>query len=558
MSKRILSKVLSLALCAFTVAPAFSACGGGGTGEKVDKTKTQLTVFHYFAGFGDAWMVELKKNFEEKVKDVSFEEGKMGVQIHIRGEMRDFTSSQVSSGQFDVFFLESPKDFRNLMADQVIEPLDSIMEYANPEDNNKTIVSKMTAQQVDAYTLNNHYYGIPHYAGNYGLIYNRDLFEEKGFFLAAEPDEETGDILISASNPTKTAGPDGVAGNEDDGLPTTYDEFFALCTEINARGVDPVCWPGQYTAQHINLLLDNLVANHEGAEQMNLNYTYDGLATDLVVIENNQIQYEADGVTPKTESLQITSKNAYELARQEGKYYAMQFIHKLLSNKDYYNEQDAENGSMSHTLNQQNFLENQKLGLRPSAMLVDGTWWQMEADDVFSYMSEEDEKYSKENRKFGWLPLPQATKEEAEKIANGTKKRTFSDYLGAVSCIKAGLPEGEKEAALQLLQYAYTDKALADFTYTTSTTIGLDYLDVIDRSRLNYYTADLINFLDGADIVYQVSGNEHRAKNMARLAPAGIYGSGSVSHIHMAVWDEGISFNDYFVGHKDFFKGCAW
>jgi hypothetical protein len=282
------------------------------------------------------------------------------------------------------------------------------------------------------------------------------------------------------------------------------------------------------------------------------------MANDLIVIENGKIKYEADGKTPVTESLQITTENAYELARQEGRYYAMKFIHELLSNKTYYNEADAENTSMSHTMNQQHFLENGKLGLRQSAMLVDGTWWQMEADDVFSFMTEEDEKYSKDNRKFGWLPLPQATKEDAEAIANGTKKRTFSDYLGAVACVRAGLPEGTRKASLELLKYAYTDEALANFTYTTGTTIGVDYLDVIDRSRLNYYMTDLINFLDDAEIVYQVSGNDLRAKNVSTLHPSSIYGSGGSRYIHLAVWDENVGLEDYFLGHIPYFKGCAW
>ena len=54
MKKNFTKKALSLALCAFMTVPA-AACnfgGGGNKGEQVDDTKTQLEVFHYFAGFG--------------------------------------------------------------------------------------------------------------------------------------------------------------------------------------------------------------------------------------------------------------------------------------------------------------------------------------------------------------------------------------------------------------------------------------------------------------------------------------------------------------------------
>ncbi|MBR2646358.1 MAG: extracellular solute-binding protein [Clostridia bacterium] len=563
MKKNFFKKALALALCALT-ATSTVACGGGGNegggigGEKIDANKTQLNVFHYFAGFGDEWLIELKKNFEEKYANVSFEEGKMGVQVHHRGEMRDFTPTQVKTEQFDVYFMESPSDFLNIMAEGSVEPLDSIMETPNPDDNNQTIVEKMTAQQIGFYKFKDgHYYGIPHYAGNYGLIYNRDLFEEKGFFLAAEEDED-GNILITPENPTKSVGPDGKAGTEDDGLPRTYDEFFALCEEIDARGVDPVCFPGMYTQQHLMLLMDNLVANHEGGEQIAIGYTFSGTAENLVVFnEDGTVKKNADG-TPVTESLEITEANAYELARQEGRYYGMQFLVKLLSNKAYYNEADGENDQISHTVNQQNFLENGKLGLRQSAMLADGTWWQIEADDVFNYMAEEDKKWAKENRKFGWLPLPQATEEEAAKIASGEKKSTFCDYLNAVSCIKSGLSDGVKKAALEFLKYTYTDEALANFTYTTGTTVGVEYLDAVDRSRLNYYETSLVNYLEASDIAYHVPGSDRYARNIKSLMPAAMYGSGIFTTLERAVWDAGVTADEYFIGHQAFYKGCAW
>lgn len=555
--KKNLTKALALALCAFTVAP-MAACGNP-TGEKIDETKTQLTVFHYFAGFGDEWLVELKENFEEKVKGISFEPGKTGVQVHHRGEMRDFTASQIKSEGYDVLFLESPKEFLTIMNEFAVEPLDSIMETPNAADNNQTIVGKMTEQQKNFYYHNGHYYGIPHYAGHYGLIYNRELFEEKGFFLAENPDEATGDILVNAANPERTAGPDGIKGNDDDGLPRTYDEFFALCEEINARGVDPVCFPGQYTQQHLMLLLDNLVAQHEGAEQMNINYTFEGTATDLVKLDKDgYAMLDENGNPIIDEPLEINSSNAWQMSRQAGRYYGIQFMHKLLSNNNYINEEDGKNTAMSHTMNQQNFLENQSLGKRPSAMLADGSWWQIEADDVFSYMAEDDAKYSKENRKFGWLPLPQATEEEAQKLANGEKKSVYMDYLNAVACVKAGLADGPKAAALEFLKYAYTDEALANFTYTTGTTIGVDYMDALDRNELNYYETSLIDYIQKSDRVYQVSPNEFYAANRQKLVPSQIYGSGTYVSMERAVWDEHVSAKEYFKGHIAFYKGIAW
>ena len=568
MKKNFLKKALSLAMCALLVAPAAACNVGGDGGEEIDATKTQLNVFHYFAGFGDAWILELADKFEAAYANYPFEEGKVGVQVHKRGEMRDFDAGQMQTSQFDVFFLEGPKDFLNIMATGAAEPLDSIMTTPNADDGNQTIESKMTTQQQAAYTYNGHYYGIPHYAGNYGLVYNRDMFEANNFFFAANPDGSGMDVdgrFISESNTQKSVGPDGKTGviggidySDDDGLPRTYEEFFYLCGEINALSIDPICWPGQYKQQHVVMLLDNVVANNLGAEQANMRYTFEGEAENLIKLDaNGNPVTDADG-NFVLESMTINEGNAWNLARAKGVYDAFNFIQTILNNKEYYNEDACENDGVSHVLNQQFFLENGSLGARESAMLADGTWWQMEADAVFEDMERNDEKYSKENRKFGWLPLPQADEAEAAKLASGEKKMTFSNYLNAVACVKAGLPEGVKKAALEFLKFAYTDKALTDFTYTTGTTIGVDYLDQIDRTKLNYYTASLINYLDKADIIHQVSATSRFQRNQSSFIPTKIYGSGNYVDIIAGTWEGKLSTLNYFKGHINSYKGIAW
>ena len=132
------------------------------------------------------------------------------------------------------------------------------------------------------------------------------------------------------------------------------------------------------------------------------------------------------------------------------------------------------------------------------------------------------------------------------------------DYLNAVACVKAGLADGPKAAALEFLKYAYTDEALANFTYTTGTTIGVDYMDALDRNELNYYETSLIDYIQKSDRVYQVSPNEFYAANRQKLVPSQIYGSGTYVSMERAVWDEHVSAKEYFKGHIAFYKGIAW
>lgn len=568
MRKNAFKKVAALALCALTAVPTV-ACGGS-KGEAIDHTKTQIRVYHYNGGYGDGWVKEIKANFEAAMANVSFEEGKMGVQIRPDGDMNYRTAEMWRDQPFDVLFLESPREFYGMMQKGVLEPLDSIMGTPNAtdatlqslltdlhtSDNNQTLVSKMTQQQIDAYTYGGHYYGLPHYDGTYGIIYNVDLFDKYGLYLAAEPDEDTGDILISTKNSTKSVGPDGVPDTPDDGLPRTYEEFFNLCFEINQKGINPLCWPGQFRQQHVLLLMENLMVNQEGAEQALLNFTFDGTATNLIQFDGNgNILFNEDG-TPKTESLDITSANGYELSRKESEYYAMQFMEELLSNTDYYNEADCF-GNTTHLEMQQKFLEN---GItnnrRANAMLVDGVWWEREATPTFDRMTKDDESMSKMNRRFGWMPLPQATEEDAAAIANGTKKSVYLDAMEAVACVKSGLPDGVKNAALALMKYVYTDKALADFTYTTGTTIGVDYLDALDGTKLTPFENSLVDYIKKSDYVGKVSGSIFYAANITQFQTVNVFSCGN-SDIVKTIKD-GLRGEDYFKDHQRYFKGLAW
>lgn len=560
MRKNALAKVLALVVCAVTVAP-MAACGNGGGGEEIDETKTQLHVSYHFSGFGEEWMKELKKNFEAKYANVSFEEGKMGVQLaNPKGDTTSTSLTAAQIGQYDVYFMEQPYNIYNIMAEGALEPLDELYTKKNDKDGGKTIDEKVSKAQKDAYTYGGHVYAIPHYEGNYGLIYNAELFESRGYYFAAEPDKDTGIEFVTEENPTKSMGPDGKTGVQngidyslDDGLPTTYDEFFKLCQWIRLDGYHPVCFPGAFATMHLTMLMDNLMTVAAGPEQMRLNYTYSGTANNLIMFDkDNNIIFENDGVTPKTESLLINDNNAYNLSRQANRYYGMEFMDRFLSDTDNFNKADAINKTLLHTDNQENFIKNE------SAMLADGGWWQAEAIGVFQNMEKDDAKYSQDARKFGWLPLPQPTKAEAAKIANGTKKSAYSDYLCAVACVSAGLPTGVKDAAFALLQYMYSDEGLANFTYTTGTTIGVDYLDTLDENKLNYYEKTLINYIKKSETVHEYSSNDLYRVNFAKLVPPKAYGNGKYDSVWTGIYQSEVSAVDYFKGHQNLYKGIAW
>ena len=56
--------ILALVLTIVTVVSLFAGCGGG-SGSKVDSTKTHLSVLCYDGGIGSDWAKNAAKRFEE-------------------------------------------------------------------------------------------------------------------------------------------------------------------------------------------------------------------------------------------------------------------------------------------------------------------------------------------------------------------------------------------------------------------------------------------------------------------------------------------------------------
>lgn len=66
-------------------------------------------------------------------------------------------------------------------------------------------------------------------------------------------------------------------------------------------------------------MLNALVADYEGLDQMMLNYTFKGLATDLGTVSGGTFREDA-------QDLGINESNGWNLKRQRGVYEALSFI----------------------------------------------------------------------------------------------------------------------------------------------------------------------------------------------------------------------------------------
>lgn len=498
--KSVLRKIICMVLVCAVLLSGCSMCskdenGGHGSyknNKKYDSTKTQLNIHNYTAGYGDEWLYSLEDAFEKAYAETVFEDGKKGVQVWHTGDMNTFTTAQIAQGNADIYFMEQSQ--YPTYTDGTLEDLSSILSVSLSDG--KTIESKMTQEQLNYFGIEQNgskkYYALPHYVGNYGIVYNMDLFDENGYYFDTD-----GKLILDNTGKTKSAGPDGKTGTYDDGLPSTYEQFYTLCAEIQARDNIPMIWSGKYYEQHLMGLYEGLVATSEGKEQMMLNYTFNGTATSLGTVSNGAF-------TADINSTAITSSNGYEVARQKGKYDALDFLKKMVTTTEYHYK-DNFTTSFTHTDAQSIFLQNgtplQK-NTTSIAMLVDGFWWQAEASGTFESMASKDSKYSASNRKFGWMPMPYATESQV------VGKQTITDFLSSFVCVKAGLADGVKKAALEFIKYITTDDQLVEFTKITGAIKGYNYTVPSEvKSTLSTFTQTLIDYVENADIVYKYSQN---------------------------------------------------
>ena len=491
--------------------------------EQIDSSKTQLYVFNFYGGYGSDWLAAAKKKYEDLHKDDVYEEGKKGIQIYVNNQKSNAgaVQSQILDNRDEVYFTEyayyysmKAEGVLGDITDAVTADLSSFGDKAG-----STIESKLTDEQKEYYGVaesdgKTHYYAIPHYSAYTGIIYDIDLFDENLYYFAKTP---TGsaleDLFVADNTVARSAGPDGVEGTDDDGLPATYDEFFKLCDYIEQGDATPLVWTGANYRDYLNSFMTSLATDYEGLDQMMLNYTLSGSATDLGTAQNGQFVKDASATA-------ITESNGYELARQAGKYYALQFVEKICRNDNYHFESTF-NSAYSHMNAQEDFLYSGKDGKTdPIAMLIDGIWWESEATPTFNEMtSNMGEQYSKANRNFGFMPFPKATQ---EKVAEG--KKTLYDHIFSMCFMKANIEEWKKPIAYDFIKFVNSDAQLVEYSQITDTPKALNYtMDDAQLDKMSPFGRSVIKAKQSSDIVYPFSTAKKYVNNQSSFAMAEMF-----------------------------------
>ncbi len=495
--KRFYKKSVACALCAIlacSTGAVFAGCSGT-KGEKIDNSRSQIYVGAYDGGYGEKWLESLKTRFEEAYKDVSFQEGRTGVQVRYISDKDMYTPglllSTIQQDKNEVYFASGNDMMQsyingNLLMDITDVVTTPLTEFGETE----SIEDKMDAKQVAHYKRDGKYFMLPDKETATGVIYDVDLFESKQYYFAKGgcPSEFSAYTQANNDNPAsgsfskyqytgtgeKSAGPDGKYGTYDDGCPATYEEFEQLMRLMSNKSTKAFIWYDVYK----DFLMSALSVDYHGVEEGSI--LYNGGGTDGVETE---IVTGFDGAgKPIVERKKISLDNYKDVSRQLGIYYGLEMMEKLIDGKYYAAETKQ---GISHVETQQAFLRSSLNGKQPIAMLLDGTWWDSEAEASGTFAECERDfpgkLTSRADRRFGLMPMPKAT---AEKIGTGSTVLAGSSHVFA----KADVDSDKVELIKTFLRFVYTDATMVQHTVTSGVPVAMDYeLAETDKAQLNYF-----------------------------------------------------------------------
>lgn len=529
--------VLALLLCLVMSVLPLSGCKGstapGGENVVIDTSKTQLYVRYYAGGLGTDWLEEICSRFEEDFANVSFEEGKTGVQIVRKFEKTQVAADQIRDNNSDVFFMEHMSYSDAVNKGFLLNISDVVKDYAVTgydgtgafdesklvRESGNTIERKISSQHRAYYQADGEYYGTPFYTGVHQIIYNKELFDTNNLYFNAASDQSLSMFdemiasdaaalagqdkwFVSSATDEKSKGPDGKAKTYDDGMPATYGQLWVLMERMVRFGITPFILQ-EGAADHYYCAWDkDIWADAEGAEQMELNLSWSGTANTLL-----------DGAQEKYTE-EITPKNAYLLQSQEGRLKALEFVEMILSDPKYVYSKSFD-GSFTHLNAQQFFVKAGQEGNYISmkyGMLVDGSWWNVEAKEQFS-------NNTFLTREFGVMPLPKTDSSKVGSVnADGTHI-TKVDCYDANIFIKSNIAKERETVAKLFVSYASNDQSLNIFSKYTQAFRSMTYtLSEDTLANMTYYGKSAYEVYKDSHVISWLPTTEVTQNNLSNIA----------------------------------------
>ena len=566
------TKFIAISMASVLACGLMAGCNGGVEYEPEEDAKlSYLYVDTAPGGFGSEYLSVVAKAFETANAGKSYAENKMGVKIEV-GESatnKDVNfKTGVGSSPSDVHVVEGLY-YTDLLKDNSILKLTDIV--TDTLSDGKTIEDKLNTEQKRVLKYNNEYYTIPTFAGYTGLTYNADLFKNNNLFFAdstESPDATssytgkayTGRPLVRNQSTKKSPGPDGLYNTDDDGLPSSYEEFFYLYDSMldASPSITPmILYGGHYS----NYIFQELLCAASTANELSSMFSFDSNGEEVEIITG----WNNDG-TPKTENVVITEENGYKSTMQVSKYMATKFIKHLSTNQvngKSYIDSRSRGQSLANTNAQKLFMESSlDPSQTPIATLVEGVYWYNESAGTREGMAG---TYGEdvENMNLKYMPLP--AQEYGTVSANNGTTQLVADSLQYYLVVNAKVANNKEklDLAKDFVKFMYSDEMLQKMTVTSGIPFALKY-DLTDTqyNSMNTLSQSFWNVYKGAkDNDAYITGLSLSPTFLANTARFSFKSTNNAfkSKVNGAETEDalGYFYNNKSVSARDFFTGMS-
>lgn len=549
-----MKKLIALLAC------CVMAFGLVGCGEDDPYANTTVLNIPYVAsGFGTDGTEDFKNYLEEKYKDHSFAEGKKGLHIELLSE-----SVQVSAKKNDGYDIYNVNNIPNnidsyvgtglvINLDEIIsEPYDPVevngeikmLSIKDKIEMNSPLIAAKSQLWVNG--VSQGYYSVPATEFYPGITFDVQTFKRYGLYLADPEDEgaiEHESTLIGKSfyfidsngkdnfnsDVVKSAGPNGISGDEDDGLPATIEEFIALCEYcVDVQGVKALNVSGKH-ADYKNFIMEGIYTALLGPQQAETQYAFDGGDFEIVIGFEDEPLFpglDAEGVDeslkeikkPITKTIKLNENNGYYVTWSAAKYYAMALAEILYRNDYFFGNATNTNADQRTVMYDLIFsgYTSRSAKDKQVAMLIESSFWYTEAD-VAGYHQEFQEQFPDQRitRQYQFMALPvalddsQASADYLEKY-NEDRVNTLVDHFSSATyisetCDKEENPE-KYAAAKVYLQEKYSNERLNVSHARSGCKTSVYYtLEADTVSQLPDYFQRLTKLTEKSEVVYYAS-----------------------------------------------------
>ncbi|MBQ8374240.1 MAG: hypothetical protein IJX98_01540 [Clostridia bacterium] len=492
---------------------ALTSLGAVGCNGSTDDGKIVLNVSAHDDALGGQWMVDLFERFEQEYEGKSYPGGKTGVVVKKNAYQNGLSTIRTDGNA--VYFRNRDNSVASYVRNgEFLDITDMVTEKNEMRAGEKfSIADKIPEGSKATYMVEDKYYALPDAEFYAGVTYDKDLFDEKGLYFAqagasgreyySTVCEETYTFINIGDTSSKSCGPDGEFGNDDDGLPTSLFELAALCEYMKTiHSVSPFAMAYNSSIQeYCNFFFDALMASLQGSTAATMNSLQSDGFDVIVGWEDENLFPGFDGIKkPIVRTIPITEETGYYTTWSADKYYAEAFVE--LVDKNGWWCTDTASVNSNHHKAQDNFIYSNFGSNEAIGMLVESTYWYNEANsrNTFDYFFIEFNYVDERNL----VPMSLPVSLDTSVVQGSGELPTYLCTSRSFVCVNANIAgnEGLVEAVKDFLQFIYSDGELSRCTAEQGLPRNMIYtVNDTDKSKFSSYGANVWSMFEKANIV---------------------------------------------------------